>query len=920
MKKSFSKKILAMCVATAFVAPNALAADPQVVRHCTENDSTTCHFTYNFTYNNPNNVEQWQHNQNYFEWTHNNAPLQKEDLASTNLKVVVSGNVKNKTTNSTGIKPSSFPNQSFEKRHDHVVGIYGDALNRFATEETAELEVLPNTVATLSMQPEDSSVIYVVGNTTANIHKNARLVVNPSYAEVNQVDMTQYDEEKKDDYQAGSAIEAYGDKAKVNNSADIELTGKNASGVRVYDNATVNMSNHSIQLNGNWTMGFDTLNKGKITADNVQISGSAEKTFAFIGDNIHLNNSKVDLTGKSSFVTDNIGGDETTITQNINNSTLSAEYGIFLTPDEEDKFNYVMNLQNSTLSGRTALLVAQPENLDVFAEGDVVGNITLNAHNSTLSGASILNNQSANATANRNITLNLTHNSTWTIQNSSEIDTLKLDNATVKIGKANGYNTLTVNGDLSGNGAFHMNSDIAGNQSDLLDVKGAVSGSHVLHIENTRSEPATTDGKLTVVKTGSSGADAFKLGNAKGVVEAGKYLYALKQNGNNWQLVYDNTQKQPENTTQPAAQPNTTVPAQNANPVAQPNTTVPAQNANPVAQPNTTAPAQNANPVAQPNTTAPAQNANPVAQPNTTTPAQNTTTPSVNKNFRYDLVGSMAHAQVATSALQAQNQVLNQRQLALHQAQRLHGAWILGENSQSERKNSSVNGGNVSGFKDKSNAWQIGLDKEMGNGYAGVLAGYGRHNIDYHVDLYDDSKIRSHTFAAYGGLTGSDGWFGDATLRHTRYTAENPQFARDRFRINSLNLQGGKNVALNETWTLIPNASVTIGRLSGSNMMKNSTLLQSRAGVDVQSKWTSANGVLFQPKLGVYYVGDHRGVDVAFNQENFRAKSAGSRVAARVGTDVFFNKNNQIHLNLHTEHGNQFKRHYGLDVGLRHAW
>lgn len=882
-----------MCVATLFVAPHALAADPQIVRNCTDADTTTCHFTYN----NPNNVAQWQHYQNYFDWAHNDVPLQHEDLASTNLKVVVSGNLKNKTTNSTGITPASFPSQGFEKRRENVVAIYGDALNRLPTEETAELEVLPNTVATLSMQPEDSSVIYVSGNTTANLHKNARLLVKPSYAEVNKLDMTQYDEEEKDDYQAGSAIEVHGEKAKVNNSADIELTGKNAGGVRVHDNATVNMSNHSIQLNGDWATGFDTLNKGKITTDNVQISGSAEKALAFIGDNIHLNNSKVDLAGKSSFVTDNIGGDETTITQNINNSTLSAEYGIFLTPDEEDKFNYVMNLQNSTLSGRSALLVAQPENLDVFVEGDVVGDITINANNSTLSGASILNNQSANAAANRNITLNLSNNSVWTIQNSSEIDNLKLDNATVKIGKTNGFNELKINGNLSGNGAFHMNSDIAGNQADLLNVTGAVSGSHTLHIANTATEPQSTDGKLTVVKTGSSGADAFKLGNAKGVVEAGKYLYALQKNGNDWQLVYDST-TQPVNQTQPTQPVTPTQPTQPTTPATPVQPTTPTQ-------PST--PAQPTNPVVP---------VTPVVPTTPTTPIA----PVVDKNFRYDLAGSLAHAQTAVLSAQAQNQALNEKQLALHQNQRLHGLWLQGETSHTKRKNSQVNGGNLSGFKDKTNTWQIGYDKEMGNGYAGVLAGQIRHNVDYHIDLYDDSKIRGNTFAVYGGLHGTNGWFVDGTLRHTRYSADNPQFERDRFRINSLNVQGGKNIALNETWTMIPNAAVTIGRLSGSQFMQDGNLLQTQAGFDLQGKFALQHGVLLQPKVGAYYVGDHRGVDVAFNGENFRADDSGSRFAAKLGADVSFNKNNVLSANFRTEHGSKIKRPYQVDVGFRRSW
>lgn len=877
MKKSFSKNMMAMCVAALFVAPSAFAAD--VV--C--DTPTGCNYKSTF------GGTAWKINND------DNNLIQEPNLNLT---------LKAQTYQNTPLSAATSANE------EPLIYMMGD---ESSTTANAKLHIPTGTNIVLENQPQDRSAV-VFNNAQATIEQGVTVHIKPTHAQ-----KTSTTPHQDGDYsEAGTAIAAYNDSpthtvTMLNTSANITLDAAASNGLGGAGLAKIHASNHSITMNQPFTIGITAMDGANIQANNVTVQGNGRFQIGLESTSdedygndqtqsqITLNQSSVKLSGNEF----NMGMIASDGTINLNNkSSVSAQHGIIIAAADGNNSPSTINVNDSTIIGSGSLLSVSPKEIrDIWQrDGDKIvvirSDVTVNANNGTLIGKTVLDSDLRKAgEPHGKINFNLTNNSIWTIQNSSEIDNLKLNNATVKIGKDNGFNELKINGNLSGNGAFHMNSDIAGNQADLLNVTGAVSGSHTLHIANTATEPQSTDGKLTVVKTGSSGADAFKLGNAKGVVEAGKYLYALQKNGNDWQLVYDST-TQPVNQTQPTQPVTPTQPTQPTNP------TTPVQPTTPT-QPST--PAQPNNPVVP---------VTPVVPTTPTTP----TAPVVDKNFRYDLAGSLAHAQTAVLSAQAQNQALNEKQLALHQNQRLHGLWLQGETSHTKRKNSQVNGGNLSGFKDKTNTWQIGYDKEMGNGYAGVLAGQIRHNVDYHIDLYENSKIRGNTFAVYGGLHGTSGWFVDGTLRHTRYSADNPQFERDRFRINSLNVQGGKNIALNETWTMIPNAAVTIGRLSGSQFMQDGNLLQTQAGFDLQGKFALQHGVLLQPKVGAYYAGDHRGVDVAFNGENFRADHSGSRFAAKLGADVSFNKNNVLSANFRTEHGSKIKRPYQVDVGFRRSW
>ncbi|MDR1192327.1 MAG: autotransporter outer membrane beta-barrel domain-containing protein, partial [Verrucomicrobiales bacterium] len=95
---------------------------------------------------------------------------------------------------------------------------------------------------------------------------------------------------------------------------------------------------------------------------------------------------------------------------------------------------------------------------------------------------------------------------------------------------------LTVHGDLTGSGAFRMDTDIAAGRADTLDVQGTVSGAHELRITNTGAAPTGEEAPLLLVTT--QGGD----GSFDGAVTAGFYDYAVEngatlgEDTNNWYL------------------------------------------------------------------------------------------------------------------------------------------------------------------------------------------------------------------------------------------------------------------------------------------------------------------------------------------------------------------------------------------------
>ncbi|MGD2899317.1 autotransporter outer membrane beta-barrel domain-containing protein, partial [Escherichia coli] len=136
--------------------------------------------------------------------------------------------------------------------------------------------------------------------------------------------------------------------------------------------------------------------------------------------------------------------------------------------------------------------------------------------------------------------------SVWKLSGDSTINSLDMSNGTVDFHSIQSpqFKTklegVTLNiGQLSGNGTFLMNTDIASYTGDKLNITGDANGNFVLNIKNTGQEPVSPGTPLPVVYTG--GGDAVFTVNG-GKVDAGVWEYYLSKDNTNWYLKSDTTQ------------------------------------------------------------------------------------------------------------------------------------------------------------------------------------------------------------------------------------------------------------------------------------------------------------------------------------------------------------------------------------------
>ncbi len=205
----------------------------------------------------------------------------------------------------------------------------------------------------------------------------------------------------------------------------------------------------------------------------------------------------IDATGGTSTVTA------------TGNTVLSSDAGVLLATHAGTSFQ--LNL----------------ENLNAIQYGDLVN--TGGVSNVLLQNARL----QGGATNVSSMTVN--QGGDWALTKSSTVDNLTMHGGVVNLnGTVGQQQNLTV-GQLSGNGAFSMSTDVTNTISDQLIVTGAgkATGAYTMAFADKGTNPQSS-GAIDVVKTNGGGA-TFTLANNQGV-NLGTYQYALVQNGNNWAL------------------------------------------------------------------------------------------------------------------------------------------------------------------------------------------------------------------------------------------------------------------------------------------------------------------------------------------------------------------------------------------------
>ena len=208
---------------------------------------------------------------------------------------------------------------------------------------------------------------------------------------------------------------------------------------------------------------------------------------------------------------------------------------------------------------------------------DLIGNVNLTeqsrftlSNNATQTGALHLSNQ-ANATVN-NATLtgdvrltddahfNLINtqfphqisgengsqvsldNSNWTMPANTSLGSLALNNSEITLNpdfatqtNNNQFNTLTINGNLSGNGIFNYRTYLNQYLGDKLQINGRAQGDFKLNVHNTGAEPTTLE-QLTLVTLKQAVDSGLNFTLANQHVDAGTWRYELIKKGNEYRL------------------------------------------------------------------------------------------------------------------------------------------------------------------------------------------------------------------------------------------------------------------------------------------------------------------------------------------------------------------------------------------------
>ncbi|WP_177409268.1 autotransporter outer membrane beta-barrel domain-containing protein [Pseudomonas sp. Irchel s3h9] len=350
----------------------------------------------------------------------------------------------------------------------------------------------------------------------------------------------------------------------VVNANNVKITSDGSGPMlRASAGSTLNLTNSEVDLgeHGLWSSKIDG---GKATFDNVRIHGEhgGIGLYSASGGTVIGKNVDIALNGNGSYgvyVGTDVGSSLSLEDSRVVVNGTTAVGIAALTSGQHS-----VHLKNSLVSSNDyAIKGGVLAGVDVTADGSTIeGNILMGSRSVETSGKKIERMTLAATNGSRlkgdvsidhdhtlDSSINLENGSTWqgaaqwldklgvnsgsawTMTGDSSLGALSLNDGRVNFDHANGlFKTLTV-GNLSGNGSFLLNTDLATLQGDLLKVEGQVDGEHTLVVADSGHQ--AQGGALMLVDT-NGGAGKFDLYGGK--VDVGAFRYGLEQRGDDWYL------------------------------------------------------------------------------------------------------------------------------------------------------------------------------------------------------------------------------------------------------------------------------------------------------------------------------------------------------------------------------------------------
>ena len=717
----------------------------------------------------------------------------------------------------------------------------------------------------------------------------------------------------------------------VNASLEIPANRRNSFEVVNITNSSVNIDggNYSITNPHNASPAgylFD-INNSTTNISNAKLSIGASSNGLFdifhIDNNstLTINNSEITINDDSSILSYESSNENQNSKVVINNSSLSAPnggiIGVISGLNGETHGNFSITFNNSTVQG-LGLTSAE----DVNGQADSLSeNLTIISNDSKLSGIAYVDGSNSKI----NLALN---NSSWnistyfneeenkTVQNS--LTNLSLNNGTVYFDRfGTNYQTLTIKGDLTGNGTFYLNTLIPGFQSDKIVVLGKAEGNHKLNI-NEQGTVAVANSRVTLVET--HGGDAtFSLTNPNNRVDLGAYQYFLTKEGNNWVLANSKNVVTPSN---PVVTPSNPV-VTPSNPVVTPsNPAVTPSNpavtpSNPVVTPSKPV-VTPSNPVVTPSNPVVTSN-NPVVTPsNPVVPSAAPVLPST------PLLSDLANAQV--SLRQAQLLLVEDDLSGIHQrlGEVKNGekgnVWVRNVNSRQKLAALSTGESETSGFKQNVHSLQVGADAAVtDNLRVGGFVGRSQANVDFNGH-YGDGKVRSNSVGLYAAYLADNGIYVDNIVKYSRLHANSDHTEKRHYNAYTISSELGKRFSLANDWTITPQAQLAWTHISSQENEDSLSSVYSRIGLRVAKGFALSNGWNLQPYAEVNAItSKNRSSKIHYTNSELDVASSRGRFESAVGLNAGF-ANHRFGLEVSRADGKNFDKPYAIQAVYHYNW
>ena len=667
-----------------------------------------------------------------------------------------------------------------------------------------------------------------------------------------------------------------------------------------------------------------SISNAKLSIDSYSNDGLFDIFHIDNNSTLTINNSEITTLDDSSILAYEASNKNQNSKVVINNSNISAPnsaiLGVISGRNGETHGNFSITFNNSTVKG---LGLTSSEDINGDAES-----LTIISNDSKLSGIAYVD----GANSQLNMTLN---NSSWnistyfneeenkTVQNS--LTNLSLNNGTVYFDRfGTNYQTLTIKGDLTGNGTFYLNTLIPGFQSDKIVVLGKAEGNHKLNI-NEQGTVAVANSRVTLVET--HGGDAtFTLTNPNNRVDLGAYQYFLTKEGNNWVLANSKnaitptppvapvTPSKPEVTpSKPEVTPSKPVVTPSkpvvtpSNPVVTPSKPV-VTPSNPVVTPS--------KPVVTPS--------NPVVTPSkpVVTPSNPVVPPAALPST--PLLSDLANAQV--SLRQAQLLLVEDDLSGIHQ--RLGevengekgNVWVRNVNSRQKLATLSTGESETSGFKQNVHSLQVGADAAVtDNLRVGVFVGRSQANVDFNGD-YGDGKVRSNSVGLYAAYLADNGIYVDNIVKYSRLHANSDHTEKRHYNAYTISSELGKRFSLANDWTITPQAQLAWTHISSQENEDSLSSVYSRIGLRVAKGFALSNGWNLQPYAEVNAItSKNRSSKIHYANSALDVASSRGRFESAVGLNAGF-ANHRFGLEVSRADGKNFDKPYAIQAVYRYQW